>query len=361
MSKNIFTRNGICWARFKVNGVRYCFSLRTRSEAVAERRLKTERQRIVDTAYYGAADPVSWEAAVLEWTRAIPRLGIKPRTQKRYATSLWQLREWLVGVDVQKMDSKLVKRVIADRSRRGVTNATIRRDLTAMASVLSICVDEGWIEENPARMIDRGRIKEKRNPITLPHRDDIDRVLALGSRFIDMAALADETGMRQTEISTLQHRQIDRERGIAMLTETKSGRVRAVPLSAKAIAIIDRQPRHFRSGNVFWRGDGDAFKNVDAQFYATTKRVQQKVLQSGGQFSRFRFHDLRHLFAVNFLKDRRGTIYDLQQVLGHASIKTTEGYLAYLSPDEKRDAIQGVQQNAPQDQRFAEVEGSKNG
>jgi hypothetical protein len=52
-------------------------------------------------------------------------------------------------------------------------------------------------------------------------------------------------------------------------------------------------------------------------------------------FRPFRFHDLRHLHAITWLKSGR-SIYELQHRLGHASIKTTEGYLeaGYLAYDE---------------------------
>lgn len=359
MPKNIFERNGIQWARFKVKGVQYCFSLRTRSEKEAEKRLEDERKRITDQAYFGAAEPVSWEAAVVEWHSALPRLSLKPATITRYLVSLGQAREWFDGAMVQKIDGQFIKRFIRDRSRRGVSNATIRRDLSAISSVLGVAIDEGWIEDNPAKMIDRSRVKEKRDPITLPHENDIAAVLALASRFIDMAEFARETGMRESEIVGLQHTQL--KGSTATLTETKTNRVRAVPMTGKAMAIIARQPRHYRATHVFWRGDGEAFKNVSAQFYASVRRVQRKVLQAGGQFRPFRFHDLRHLFAVEYLQHCRGTIYALQQILGHASIKTTEIYLDFLTPAERQAAIHGVLQNEQQDQRSVEAEGGKNG
>ena len=54
----------------------------------------------------------------------------------------------------------------------------------------------------------------------------------------------------------------------------------------------------------------------------------------------FRFHDLRHKFAVDYLR-RGGNIYDLQRILGHSSIKTTELYLDHLDPMECRIAEDG--------------------
>lgn len=61
----------------------------------------------------------------------------------------------------------------------------------------------------------------------------------------------------------------------------------------------------------------------------------------------FRFHDLRHLFAVTYLQ-RGGNIYDLQRILGHRSIKTTELYLEYLTPEERRVAVSGSAQISAQ-------------
>lgn len=47
-----------------------------------------------------------------------------------------------------------------------------------------------------------------------------------------------------------------------------------------------------------------------------------------------KFHDLRHTFASNFLKNG-GKLYDLQKTLGHSTIQVTERY-AHLVPDQLR-------------------------
>jgi integrase/recombinase XerD len=351
MPKGLYTRNGIYWARFKVRGIEYRESLRTRSESVAERRLKAAKQAVEDRAYYGAAEAVSWPQAVVAWDAWIKRQGKRPATIKRYLVSIIQLRPWLDDKDVQRIDADLVREIVRARAKRGTTNATIRRDLSALSSVLDAAIDEGWISENPAHSFDRRRLKERREPITLPDEESITAVLATGKRFIDMAALARLTGMREEEIASLRHGQVDRERMAITLTHTKSRRARQVPMCAEALALIDKQPQFLKSQFVFWRGEGQRYKNVAAQFYATVTRVARKRAQSEQPFSRFRFHDLRHLFAVEFLREGRGSLYELQQVLGHSSVKVTEQYLDHLTPDEKQVAIHGVAQNAARDER----------
>ena len=296
---------------------------------------------------------MSWPQAVVAWDSWIKRQRKREGTITRYLVSLTQLRPWLDHVEVQRIDHETVRAIVRDRARAGVSNATIRRDLTAMASVLDAAIDEGWIKENPAHSYDRRRLKEKRDPIVLPDDESIAAVLALASRFVDMAAFARVSGMREEEIASLRHDQVDRNRMSVSLTRTKGRRAREVPLTTEALEIIDRQPQFLRSPFVFWRGKGERFKNVGSQFHATVTRVAQKAAQQEKPFRRFRFHDLRHLFAVETLRSRRMSLYELQQVLGHASIRTTEGYLDHLTPEEKQAAIHGVTQKAAQDERSA--------
>jgi integrase/recombinase XerD len=362
MPKGLFTRNGIYWARFKVKGVEYRESLRTRTESVAVKRAAAVKKVVEERVYFGAADPITWQEAVVDWHAKGPSaLGIKQRTFDRYLTSIAQLRDWLDGKEIQRIDVKLLKDIVRDRQKLGVTNATVRRDMTAVSSVLAFCVDEEWIEENAAKMIDRSRFKERRAKIILPRDESLAILFADQSRFMDMARFALETGMREDEIADLEHDRIDRKRMSATIEDNKGDRIREVPLNRAALEIIDRQPRHIRSKFAFWCRDGERFQNVPSRFYGKVKRVAQKAAREKQPFSRFRFHDLRHLFSVRYLRNRVGSIYDLQDVLGHVSIQTTERYLDHLSPDEKRDAKHGVAQNTAQDHRSIEENAGGNG
>ena len=68
--------------------------------------------------------------------------------------------------------------------------------------------------------------------------------------------------------------------------------------------------------------------------------VGKTAQRDGTEFRRFRFDDLRHRFAVDYLGNG-GSIYDLQRHLGHSSIKVTEIYLAHLTPEQERSARSG--------------------
>jgi len=109
-------------------------------------------------------------------------------------------------------------------------------------------------------------------------------------------------------------------------------------------------PRHLRSPVIFHH-DGLAWNNPATHFAKVTARVAVEAEKAGEQFVRFRFHDLRHVYAVRYLKDG-GNIYKLQQILGHTSVKTTEMYLEFLTPDEQRATKGDTVQNTAQEQRF---------
>ena len=235
--------------------------------------------------------------------------------------------------------------LIKGRSASGVSNATIRRDLTAISGVLSVAQDESWIIENPALQINRKRIRERRDPILLPTDSSIAVTLEeLPPKVADICAFALETGMRQDEIVQLEWRCIDLDRAVATIHKTKGSKLRAVPLSKGAIAILKRQTKTNLSQIVFHRADGQTMDWVSSQFGATARRLTSKWSQKwshrGHPFVRFKFHDLRHLFAVRYLRDGGG-IYALQGILGHTSVKTTEIYLAFLTPDQQQAAKLG--------------------
>lgn len=330
---NCYWRGEIIWARFKVGGVEYRESLRTSSTAVADRRFRARKQQVQDAALYGQAAPMGWQAAVVAWRAAIEQ-AIKPSTLKRYLCSLRVLGPMLEEMDVQEVTPAKLREIVATRRRQRASNATIRRDLTAISSVIDHAVAEGWMPTNHAAAYDRKQVKERRDPITLPDAGDVERVQAKApGAFDDMIRFARSTGMRQEEIASLTHRQIDKQRGVVTLYTTKNGRPRAVPLSGEALAILSRRPAYLGSPFVFWHGQGERYANVSSRFAAIVRGVAHQAAQSKGEFQRFRFHDLRHLYAVEELHRGR-SIYELQGILGHSSIRVTEMYLDYLTPEE---------------------------
>jgi integrase len=90
-----------------------------------------------------------------------------------------------------------------------------------------------------------------------------------------------------------------------------------------------RAPAYVASPFLFWQ-----LKNFASQFADIVRRTAKWAAAHRVAFRPFRFHDLRHLHAVDWLKDGR-SMYTLQQRLGHSSIKVTQLYLAFPTTDEQ--------------------------
>jgi integrase/recombinase XerD len=91
---------------------------------------------------------------------------------------------------------------------------------------------------------------------------------------------------------------------------------------------------------IFCKENGDIFAQAASDFCHFRRKLEARAKKENLEFSRFRFHDLRHLYAVNALREGID-IYTLSQHLGHTSMKTTEIYLAFLTPAEALRAKHG--------------------
>jgi integrase/recombinase XerD len=213
--------------------------------------------------------------------------------------------------------------------RKGPTNATRRRDLTAVSQVLRAAAQWDWIDHNPALAFDRSVIRERRDPVRLPTDDEIAALLTAcpNATLRTLVRTLLGTGIRLEEAASLERRQIDFARNAITLERTKTGNARTVPISAQVVGTLKALPVRLGCPYVFWHGEGERYRNLSSRLAAIGKRAGVE----------FRRHDLRHRFAVDYLRSG-GSIYDLQQILGHASIKTTEIYLAFLTPSEQRAA-----------------------
>lgn len=334
MPDNLYRRGATWWGRIQVRGKDVRRSLRTTVLAEAKKRLKALLEEAEHFRFHGDQRH-TWKDAVKGWAENAPdNLGAS--TVTRYLVSLGQVRPILDDLYVDQITRGGAIAEIAGRI--GITNATRRRDLTAVSSVLEWCVAKGWRDDNPARERSRSSIKERRDPIALP--DPVHIAMVVGEapgNFAKMIRLAQYTGMREEEIASLEKSQVSKKRAAIDLTKTKTNRPRSVPLDERALGTIAGTVPFLRSKFFFTHGEGERYANVSSRFAAISKRAETKARRGNRDFRRFRFHDLRHWFAVDYLR-AAGSIYDLQQILGHESIKTTEVYLRYLTPAEQQVA-----------------------
>lgn len=331
MAGNLYKRADTWWARVKINGAEVRRSLRTGSRAEAKERAKAliaELQRVAVTG----SERHTWRDAVVLWSQTLDSGGVKPSTAKRYQVSARALDARLGKLYLDQITRRVVGEIVSERKTAGASNATIRRDLTAMSRILAVAVASGWTDENPARSWDRSVIKERRETIRPPALAAIEAVAGdAPGRLADLIRFAALTGMRQQEAARLEWRDVDMQAGTVTLVRTKTSRPRVIRLDTpggNARPVLERVTRSLHGAHVFWHGYGAGrpYAQVANRFITVCQRVAEA---SNGRLETFRFHDMRHAFAVRWLQSG-GDIYDLSRHLGHSSVKTTEGYLAWV-------------------------------
>lgn len=337
---NAYWRGATLWGRIEVAGREIRWSLRT-SDAAAAVALIAERKAVEEAAAKTGRGRVPWGAAVAAWAEHIVH-HVAPTTVRRYATSLRILEPYLLGKFQDEIDRAMIADIVRRRRAVGATGATIRRDLTALSSVLDFCEAEEWREGNPALTVMK-RVKEQRDPIVLPEPEAIRRVIRRApgnfARLIEAAWL---TGCRLNELVRAERKQLDHTRH--QFTIIGKGRKRrTIDLSDAAYEVMRSIPPNLRTRALFWHSDGKHYENVSSRFAGMVRQEAKSAQQSGTEFRRFRFHDLRHRYAVDALKEGQ-SIYRVQKNLGHSSIKVTELYLDHLTPAEAERAKAGSAQ-----------------
>jgi integrase/recombinase XerD len=343
--KGCFWRGEVLWGRIQAGGRDVKWSLRTNDSAVARRRLEGERARAVAAIHYGDHRRTFQE--VLEaWGKSITS-QVRPRTVSRYAGSLGTLQPFLEGLYLDEIDKKFIGEIVEARQAAGVTNATIKRDLTALSSVLSYAEDQDWRDDNPVlswlrpKARRKSRIRESRDPIVLPDPDHVRTVVVLApGLFANLIRAAEVTGCRQEELTKAKRTQVDHT-SKQLTVIGKGNKIRVIDIADCYDEVFKPIPATLASPWLFWHSTGQPFSSPASNFRRLMAIAVQKAQKQEQDFRRFRFHDLRHLHAVQYLKDGH-SIYDLQHRLGHTSIKTTEMYLVYLTPEEKRMAMLGA-------------------
>lgn len=328
MSENLYRRGRIWWGRVQVGGHDNRRSLRTRDRLEARKRLEAWCAEIEHTLWHGQPR-YTWVEAVTRYMAEIAPSSLRPAVVKRYQVSLRQIGGGLAPLRIDEIKRRTVAEVISIRKKTGATNATIRRDLTAMSRVLAACVEWGWCDDNPARNFDRSMLRERRDPIRPPEPASVDAVIARAPGMLGaMIRFLDLTGCRQEEAAGLEWPQVALERGELQFVRTKTGRPRRIRLSEAAITLLQPLPRSMATRYVFWHGTGSRYQNVASRF----RSLVQSAQKAGTEFQAFRCHDLRHGYAIRELLGGRD-IYELSRHLGHSSVKTTEIYLGFIHRD----------------------------
>jgi len=143
------------------------------------------------------------------------------------------------------------------------------------------------------------------------------------------------TGARKREVLDARWVNIDLEQRSWRIPKTKSGKVRHVPLSLGAVQVLaavkEKYGKHAFTFIFANEKTGLPFVNIFSSWDAARQRAGLGYV---------RIHDLRHSFA-SFLVNAGRSLYEVQEILGHADSRTTTRY-AHLSRDRLQEAVESV-------------------
>ncbi len=140
------------------------------------------------------------------------------------------------------------------------------------------------------------------------------------------------TGARRREVLDAKWEDFDIERRQWRIPMTKTGKPRHVPLSDGALQVLASVPHFPDCPWVF--PNPKTLKPIVSGFSSWDTARKKAGLAD------VRMHDLRHSFA-SFLVNAGRSLYEVQKILGHTQVKTTQRY-AHLSQDTLIDACNSV-------------------
>jgi len=257
--------------------------------------------------------------------------GLSARTLQAYRRDLDQLLQFLKSQEIDQPElvtQHHIRAFIAQRHREGLGGKSLQRLLSAVRSFYKWMLREGIARNNPATPV-----RAPKSPRHLPATLDADTIgqlldipcdTPLAIRDKAIMELFYSSGLRLTELATLQWDQIDLGSGMVTVTG-KGNRSRMVPIGRIAAeALVEwRKARvkfaSFEEPHVFvsQRGNPIATRTIQARIrhWAKHQGMPQNIYP----------HLLRHSFASHMLESS-GDLRAVQELLGHADISTTQVY-----------------------------------
>ncbi len=223
-------------------------------------------------------------------------------------------------------------------ARRGLSKRSIARSLSAVRSFYRFMHRNEMVEANPARGVSSPKL-EKYLPAYLD-RAQIDllfqmaEVRAWGGRFVDVRNLAIlelfySTGMRLSELAGINRIDIDLI-SQQVKVRGKGRKERIIPMGDHAVLAL----RNYEAKrDELTRALGGKVDRVAFFLGRTGKRIGVRAVQSAvsaflaqiDEEAGLSVHSLRHTFATHLL-DAGADLRAVQELLGHASISTTQIY-----------------------------------
>lgn len=276
---------------------------------------------------------MSWEEALSLYERDLSARGSAARTRRAYRVDLGGFADWageqgLGPADVRYRD---VRRYAAGLSNAGAAATTVARKLAAIRGLYGFLVRTARAGSNPAELVSSPKRAEKLPRVlsTEQMRSLLERIPArtpLELRDRAMLELAYSCGLRCEEIVNLDLGALDFETE-QLRVLGKGSKERLLPVGEPAQRALRRYLEKGRHALAADRGQQALFLSKSGRRLSNsdvTRRLglwtREAALAAGVSP-----HSLRHSFATHLLEGG-ADLRTIQELLGHASISTTQVY-----------------------------------
>ena len=213
-------------------------------------------------------------------------------------------------------------------TRDKVQNATVNRETAFMKASFNMAIKNRKATENPVGFVKK--LKEPDAKLCFLSREEIARLIASCNKYFKPIVIcALTTGMRKSEILDLQWNEVDMNKGLIHISNTKNGRIRHIPICGLLARTLKECFEWSNGTHVFCNTDGGKYHSIDGVWKLTLNRAG---------ISNFRFHDLRHT-AGSYLVMLGIDLVTVKEILGHRTLEMTLRY-AHLSKSHVREAME---------------------
>jgi len=274
-----------------------------------------------------------WRRALVLLDQDLRRRGAAEKTRHAYAVDARQFVYWasVYRVAPAAVTPRLLRRYAAGLTEAGQAPSTVARKLASMRALFRSLVEHGQLEQNPADLLSaprRGerlpRVLKAAEVAALLDRIPADTALALRDRALFELAYA--SGLRAEELVNLDVAAIEFD-GERVRVEGKGGKTRFVPTGEPALKAIDRYLMRGRPALSTADATRALFLSKSGRRLSTSdvrRRLRVWARQAAGVAGASP-HALRHSFATHLL-DGGADLRSIQELLGHATISTTQVY-----------------------------------
>lgn len=289
--------------------------------------------------------PQEYDLAISDFLSYISsEKGLASNTIEAYGRDISLFASFLVSIDItslKKVSSASLISFLSDLKDKQYASSSISRMLIALKVFFRFLKKEGWIDADPSQHIDTPKIWQLIPEVMSASEVDQllqaqDRDTYVGARDFAALQVMYASGLRVSELCSLNLFDINEE---SVRVKGKGGKERIIPIAKVAIGAVDQYLGKFRQQiekqeepALFLTGSGKRIDRVliwnRIKYYAKKAQIQKNVSP----------HTLRHSFATHLLENG-ADLRIIQEMLGHASIATTDRY-THISQKHLHEAFQ---------------------